>query len=469
MKQLTISNFVPRSANNFSISTLFFVFFFMFFWGDVGWAQPVIGAVNDANGAGSASGGAGGNCGVFSKLGGVPIGYSGPLLFDRFGNKYTPQELLPKNPIPDFTCSAGSFILNFDSGFDSEPEMRTTICSVFQYISGIIGTGQALMPVNIEKQVTPVGAASASGMYPEQDCGIVNTLALQMFTTGQTPYPPGTPVGYIKYNFGINWHKILDPNVPPDKYDLYTVTLHEILHMLGFASLIGHDGEGIDGLYSRWDDHLWAAKNFAPLKLIQFGPSSQQPCCDFRVFDSSIDMPNDLSGDCNINTQFKDDNFTYVAPVNDYDNNPGNDDNSMRNKLSHLEPECTPFPGIPFVIKPGIDEGEDFRELTLEEERILAILGFPSTSGGNSCVTIANDDIAPNLIVLTGPSANPQIEIPVLNNDTYSPNYIVKVIPNSGNSNGGTIGIKIDNTFFTPPIKNFLVKGLQPGIWTFSY
>jgi hypothetical protein len=39
MKQLTISSFVPRSANNFSISQLFLVLFFMFFWGDVGWGQ----------------------------------------------------------------------------------------------------------------------------------------------------------------------------------------------------------------------------------------------------------------------------------------------------------------------------------------------------------------------------------------------------------------------------------------------
>jgi Secretion system C-terminal sorting domain len=347
--------------------------------------------------------------------------------------------------------------------------MRTTICSVFQYISGIIGTGQASMPVNIEKQVTPEGAATASGMYPEQDCGIVNTLALQMFTTGQTPYPSGTPVGYIKYNFGLNWHKTLDPIVPQDKYDLYTATLHEALHMLGFASLIGHDGEGIDGLYSRWDTHLRTIKNFNFIDLIQSSSSGQQPCCDFHEFNSSINMPNDLSGDCNIRTNIRDDNFAYIAPVNDYDNNPGNDDNAMRNKLSHLEPECTSFPGIPFVIKPEIDEGEDFRELTLEEERILSILGFPNTSGGNSCVTIANDDIAPNLIVLAGPLANPQIEIPVLINDTYSPNYTTKVIPNSGNSNGGTVGIKIDVTFFNAPIKSFIVKGLQPGIWTFSY
>ncbi len=475
MKQLTISSFVPRSANSFSIFPFFFVFFFMFFWGDVGWAQPVIGAVNDANGAGSASAGGGGNCGVFSKLGGVPIGYSGPLLFDRFGNKYTPQELLPKNPIPDFTCTAGSFILNFDSGFDSEPEMRTTICSVFQYISGIIGTGQALMPVNIEKQVTPVGAATASGMYPEQDCGIVNTLAVQMFATGQTPYPSGTPVGYIKYNFGLTWHKTLDPNIPQDKYDLYTATLHEALHMLGFASLIGHDGEGIDGLYSRWDTHLGGFSPIIQARSLLL-EKSDEVCCDKHEFQSNkFTMPDHLSGTCEIRTAFWNlNNNDQIATVNDVETNPGNNDNAMRNKLSHLEPVCAatiqiipPYTqNTDYVIRPSISLGIPHRVLTPAEERIIFDLGFSS----NTCVTIANDDIVQNLIVLTGASANPIIEVHVLGNDAYPPtSYSVNVIPNSGNSNGGTIGIKVQNLNFLQPQTSFQVKGLQPGIWSFSY
>ena len=150
MKQPTISSFVPRSANSFSIFPFFFVFFLMFFWGDVGWAQPVVAAVNDANTSGSASGAGGGNCGVFSKLGGVPESYTGDIYYDRFGNIWTADEITALSASVIDECDAGVFKLSFSGDYTQDEKDQT--CAALSYLSGLVG-GNApagVVPIKIE-------------------------------------------------------------------------------------------------------------------------------------------------------------------------------------------------------------------------------------------------------------------------------------------------------------------------------
>lgn len=57
-------------------------------------------------------------------------------------------------------------------------------------------------------------------------------------TSGFSSDADGRPTGAtitINNNAAVPWYEGLDPNVPADKYDLYTVVNHELAHALGFT------------------------------------------------------------------------------------------------------------------------------------------------------------------------------------------------------------------------------------------
>ncbi len=184
------------------------------------------------------------------------------------------------------TC--GGFDLEFEDqllatghGFDHPvlgPIRTATVCQVFSDLSGTInlnGSSPDIFVGRSEYDGQPSSApgvpgngalAAASALYMNGSSGCYSGALHQHITSGVDPTPmPGVFDGVIThFDFGqrslggssINWNYDWQQNAGSD-LDLYTVTLHEAMHALGFASLINvSGGQKIPGVYSRFDQFL---------------------------------------------------------------------------------------------------------------------------------------------------------------------------------------------------------------------
>lgn len=221
-------------------------------------------------------------------------------VYDRFGNSYSLDDIKivsntnTQSILAAPVCDSGIFNLFFDtgSGFTpSDPDYlarRNIICQVFSDLSEFINSPLELSGEKVQIWVhamsnnNAAGTASSFYVLPEYSStsynisgGIVNNEIWKTINSGTDSYtnvvsPLNTvPSGYtnnfyhgrVAINFNnINWHLDLNTNCPSNKYDLYTVILHEVTHALGFASLINYNGESVFGpqkkYFSKYDTFL---------------------------------------------------------------------------------------------------------------------------------------------------------------------------------------------------------------------
>ncbi len=206
------------------------------------------------------------------------------FVFDRFGNKYSIQDITKSalSPPKQYTCQAGFFNLTFaddgtGTGFDDTiygPSRRDVACQVFNDLSELISPSlnpcdSSLPVVEIIMQppyasLTPGALGIASSFYMNiGNSGIIHGEVWKTINGGVNSLYNigGTHHGYIKINFGFIWHLDLDTIPDINKYDLYSTILHEAIHTLGFASLINNYGNSritgtSPGYYSRYDEYL---------------------------------------------------------------------------------------------------------------------------------------------------------------------------------------------------------------------
>src|SRR6218665_1192072 len=222
-------------------------------------------------------------------------------VFDRFGNEcpLINLSLTAARPgsnttfsaaaVPTNTCSAGYFDLYFAPGsyFDLTPAAASILCEVFQNISGFINSPLSLSTntmnrINIYCSDNPVGTptnalGSASGFYINPNMpnnpngGIADNQIQKALISGQDPFSnlpmnvfPGVTnfySGYVNVGSVIPWHlNMASTSVGSGSADLYTVMLHEVVHALGFATLISSSGNSVFGAsnnyFSRYDKFL---------------------------------------------------------------------------------------------------------------------------------------------------------------------------------------------------------------------
>ena len=201
--------------------------------------------------------------------------------------------------IPSSSCSAGYFNLYFAQnmvfGAVQIPSLvaqaQGVVCQVFTDFSGFINTHSLSVNPAVGPKIniligssTSGNVASASPLYvfppspsnPNQ--GYIDGLVHQMLLTSADPYLtlPITFTNSANFSSGF-FHGYLNfsPSTQHDfnlsitaaatgnLNDLYTVTLHEIGHLLGIGSLITSTGSSILGannnFYSRWDTKLFDA------------------------------------------------------------------------------------------------------------------------------------------------------------------------------------------------------------------
>ena len=240
-----------------------------------------------------------------------------PLTFhDRFGNTYTPEELEIPHSLQDLDgaflvgdpgcAECGRFLLFFDDvinetdfGFNESDwygdpidgitlgdKRREVVCQVFSDLSILIPPATSDDMVNIQilsegdgtEEFVPSGAAGAGSSYylplPDSEDGWIDALAWKTIISGNSEYDDLVSLGYGL--FAASFHGRLGVRFPStafcydlewtedvtgtDCFDLYTVVLHESLHVLGVGSSIGPDGistrDDFPNLYNRYDSYL---------------------------------------------------------------------------------------------------------------------------------------------------------------------------------------------------------------------
>jgi hypothetical protein len=337
-------------------------------------------------------------------------------VYDRFGNDYELKDL----EIPNHSVIAGIFMLHFYDddnntgvGFDDfslGAARRDVITQVFEDISALVmPTWNVLTPspyngtyyveMDIRSNVTPSGGIMppgalgvASQYYFDYGPGITYGEVWKTINTGMDSYYAITPKpffhGYMAINFqGINWYTNLSSTaIGGSQYDLYTIAMHEALHALGFASLIGQNGGGLGNLgkYSLYDTYLTTGGN----SLI-----AQISSCYSQSFGGTIA---NLIGGCN--SVF----FQGTANTNQEVHSPTTWANGS--SLSHFNcvsggTSCT-LAGNGYSMNFCADKGITQRYPHCKERQTLADLGYSVQS------TYGNGDYAASTHTYTSCSAS---------------------------------------------------------------
>ncbi len=342
------------------------------------------------------------------------------ILYDRFGNTYDIFSVY--NPsIPRQSCNAGYFELTF-TGFESHLDMLPTICKVFEYVSGLVSQRINLTPcgdiitpspVKIAVSATQTGVASASPLWEffgGVNCDFIYpSRVYQKINGGYNPISGDDGVLNINTAF-LTWHKdhtIPMPEPQPGQLlpvDLYSAVLHEVMHILGFASLIGINGTpaGSFNNFSMWDQHLHTTPNFNPSgqssQITQVINSNCQENCwslNSTTFPNLSVFTDAISNSCSDNGQL---DFIFgtsaIAPISGGNGTIPADDNAIRNMLSHLHPTCG-GQDENYVVQTGLHRGFERRTLSQAELEILCELGYklPSCDGCYNASNFSRDNL----------------------------------------------------------------------------
>jgi len=229
-------------------------------------------------------------------------------VFDRFGNKYALGQIAiddglrktttaeePSATIPS-SCSSGYFRMYLETGcgFDGADPASVArlhvLCQVLNDLSQLINspctaTGQKIniWVKNISSMGGPSGALGVASSfftvpYSTTASGIADNTVWVTANSGIDAYknvtacitsPGGIYGSGPTYYHGqmafscapsIHWHTDLSTPPAAGEYDLYTVALHEMMHALGFLSLVDHNGASRLGngynYFTRFDTHL---------------------------------------------------------------------------------------------------------------------------------------------------------------------------------------------------------------------
>ncbi|MCW5922879.1 MAG: hypothetical protein KIS77_11080 [Saprospiraceae bacterium] len=395
-------------------------------------------------------------CGVFEKI--TPDGFqpSQPAYADRFGNRYTEDEMALWNlnqqsnhcdQIEDFTLI---FENNQNNPFSND-EIET-ICDVFDYLSGLI-TAQSGERAVIRLRKDPalgIGVAAVGTPFFPNQCGLGHSLVHQQLFTGGVNTPQH---GLIAVNANIsNFYIGPSAGIGLNQVDYYTVILHEALHVMGFGSQITPNGAPAQGFYTLWDLNI--VNNDGEHMILSTMPSTNGSCCADYVFNSADfpGMPNLVwNQNCGpANVKF---DVAQLPPVNgEY---ASQDPQTFMNVLSHLDRTCG---SEHYVMNSGIPPGADGvqRTLTNAETAILCRLGYQTSGCMPDCIVIAENDGA--FFVAQGQSIT--VDISTLLANDFPSNATFSLMTNCGNTSG--IGVTSNGT-------QIVVQGNDLGVYTFCY
>lgn len=238
-------------------------------------------------------------------------------IMDRFGNCYSPEELALPAPTASRSnvagypagqvCNCGIFTLYFqdviadtDVGFDNPnapqgagfstlgEERRAVVCRVFEDLSLLIGANPTASNLGVEDLRIHVGASDGTGLLDMPSGAVASgssyffeltSPTVHKFASGEVartiisgrdsyqdwllynPAVTSDPHGIVQFNFAnVSFNSDLSSFTGNH---IYIVGLHEAIHALGFASLIGSTtgpsrfaSSNAPNIYSYWDQFL---------------------------------------------------------------------------------------------------------------------------------------------------------------------------------------------------------------------
>ncbi len=329
------------------------------------------------------------------------------ILFDRFGNSYSKYN--NSSGFQNNSCVAGYFEL-VNSGLP--PDLEPTVCKVFEDLSNLIflrnnitACGDAAIPSLIRIEVTSSSSGNTLGtgspFYEILEAPCTQVASNRVFEkiNGGSDVTSGFD-GKLDINSAppFPWHTDWTVNPPGNKIDLYSVVLHEAVHILGFASLIGLDGmsNSPGNFFSAWDQYIFTTSNYIPngnsLDINQVITSNCQSNCwelNTTLFANPIALVSAVVNNCSAagNLDFIFGNGA-IAPLAGGNGVIPGTDNDLANMLSHLNTTCN-GQNIPYVMQTMLGPGVPRRNLTQPEIEILCELGY-QTSSCNGCYVSAN-------------------------------------------------------------------------------
>jgi len=139
---------------------------------------------------------------------------------------------------------------------------RSTFQSALDYINTVVDHTGTVDFIVRTSQSDGSGALASAGPRVTAPLGFEGFLNGNVFshaTTGIDPNPSGVD-GSATFDFGYTWNSELDAPTGSE-FDLFSVSLHEVTHSMGFLSAIASTGvsayTGTDpGIYSEFDSFL---------------------------------------------------------------------------------------------------------------------------------------------------------------------------------------------------------------------
>jgi hypothetical protein len=224
-------------------------------------------------------------------------------VFDRYGTSYQLSHLQKPATISisTFNSSSNRFAVYFEVGSGMEDDnnilhlkRRQVLTRVLEDVSNFIDVPVSSQKVNIwirnfnNMTSTPNNFLSKGSSFycvPKNTMGqITDAEVWKTILSGKSSYtnlvaaPNNFYHGVLAFNFGnynntsVTWNTNLLTNPTTGVYDLYTIILKEVMHLLGVTSLINPYGESVFGAqykyYSRYDRSLRSATNVPLLKFL---------------------------------------------------------------------------------------------------------------------------------------------------------------------------------------------------------
>ncbi len=210
---------------------------------------------------------------------------------DRFGNVFSFQSLGINSVRPfntgtatvtaaqGWTCQSGYFILHYaNDPFYNSSAIRNVVCQVFSDFSNFIEAPSSIStnPIHIFIGITTQAAGLASPIYVFPSFaiggtqGFINNQVEMALKSGLNPYlniaasmnnSSAFYSCYLDLNPNVTWNTNLNTTtIGSNELDLYSITLHEATHVLGFLSLIHSSGNSLlnsaNNFYSNYDKFL---------------------------------------------------------------------------------------------------------------------------------------------------------------------------------------------------------------------
>ncbi len=299
------------------------------------------------------------------------------IYYDRFGNTYD----LPDPNDQTFSAISGTvvytdhFALDFD--FDVPSEVKTLVVNVFTDFENLL---EDFISINscgdtYESEVlVRIGWNSLDGGtlaratayyegYPSSDLNCHRVLSNQFWAKFFTPRSGfNRPDGVITINqdYEDEFYNELG-DCPSDKYDLYSIILHEVGHLAGFGSMA--------------TSPIIGSNTFSPYDLLLYGngvpfyfKDCEEECYQSNFTEAQIISM--LANNNNCDTGSPNVLLNNLIPIH-------GDDMATPNTISHLNGSCPN--SNDYVMQPFIGYGDERRTYTNDEFDIFCSLDVPLT------------------------------------------------------------------------------------------